>query len=261
MSRVEAPGWLGIAGLLTLVAQHAPGQIPERFTNLQVLPQETSRKELVQTMRGWASALGVRCGHCHTGGNPDTLEGVDFASDAKWEKRTARQMLRMVRALEADHLQRLDTRPSTAAATAPAPVRVACVTCHRGVARPETIDAVLKRALDVDGLEAALRKYGELRAEYLGRGSYDFSERPVNRLAEQLLDEKRVPEAAALLEMGAQYNPDAAWLQHLLGEARLAAGDRSAALRSFERALALNPQNQLTRKRVEELKAEATPRP
>ena len=41
-------------------------------------------------MRNFASGLGVRCDHCHVGGNPDTLEGFDFASDAKEAKQVAR---------------------------------------------------------------------------------------------------------------------------------------------------------------------------
>jgi tetratricopeptide (TPR) repeat protein len=235
----------------------APAQIPERFTNLQVLPRDTSRKELTQTMRGWASALGVRCGHCHSGGNPETLQGVDFASDSKWEKRTAREMLRMVRGIESRYLRKIEGRPLPAAGAAARPrLSVTCVTCHHGLARPETLDAALERVLRTDGAEAAVRTYRELRAQYLDRGSYDFSERSVNTLAERLLDEKKAGEAALLLEASAEFNKDAAWLQHLLGEARLAGGDRAGALAAFSIALALNPQNGLTRKRVEELQGE-----
>lgn len=239
--------------VLVLSTRRGQAQIPEQFTNLRVLPKDMPRKELVRTMRGWTGALGVRCGHCHTGGNPETLEGVDFASDAKWEKRTARQMLRMVRALDSDYVQRLEARPATGGPPVAAVPPVGCVTCHRGLARPETIDAVLERILAAEGPAAAVRTYKELRSKYLGRGSYDFGEGPVNMLAERLIGEKRAPEAALLLEMSAEYNPDAAWVQHLLGEARLATGDRARALTTFEHALALNPQNELTRKRVDEL--------
>ena len=241
--------------MLLLGSRPVSGQIPERFTNLEVLPKDIGRRDLVQTMREWASALGVRCGHCHTGGNPETLEGVDFASDEKWEKRTARAMLRMVRAVETDYLQRLESRPETAGAKPGPAVALACVTCHRALRRPETIDVVLARVLHEDGPEAAVRTYKELRQQYLGRGSYDFSERPVNTLAERLLHEKRSGDARRLLEMSADFNPDAAWLRHLLGEARLAEGDRAGALAAFERALALSPENTLTRKKVDELRA------
>ena len=204
---------------LSLFAGLASAQIPEKFTNLRVLQKSTSRKDLVQTMRAWTSALGVRCGHCHTGGDPETLEGVDFASDAKWEKRTARSMFRMVRAVEASYLRKIERRPVVAGAPSPTPVSLACITCHHGLARPETLAGVLDRVLKAAGPEAAVRTYKELRSQYLGRGSYDFSERQVNTLAERLLQEKRSREAVVLLEMSAEFNPDAAWQQHLLGEA------------------------------------------
>jgi len=245
--------------VLILFTRPARAQIPERFTNLEVLPKDVPRQELVQTMRDWATALGVRCAHCHHGGNPDTLEGVDFASDAKWEKRTARSMLRMVRALQADYLGKIESAPTRTDGPTPAPVTVACITCHRGLARPETLDAVLDRVLRAEGPDAAVLKYKELRSQYLGRGSYDFSERPVNGLAERLMREKRNLEAALLLEASAEFNPEAAWLQHLLGEARLAEGDRARALAAFTRALALSPQNSLTRKKLEQVKAMPEP--
>jgi tetratricopeptide (TPR) repeat protein len=251
-----------IAAALALYAVGAAAQIPDKFTNLRVLPKDISRKDLVMAMRGWATALGVRCGHCHTGGNPDTLQGVDFASDAKWEKRTAREMLRMVLAVEADYLRKIEPRPVGTGERAPAPVALACITCHHGLTRPETLDAAVERVLLAEGPEAAVRTYKDLRAKYLDRGSYDFSERSMNTLAERLMQQKRNRDAALLLEASAEFNPEAGWLQHLLGEARLADGDRAGARTAFTRALALSPENDLTRKRVQELgAADEAPRP
>jgi len=250
---------LAVAAALGLVSTRASAQVPEKFTNLQVLPKDVSRRELVQTMRGWASALGMRCGHCHTGGNPDTLEGVDFPSDAKWEKRAARTMFRMVRALNNDYVGKLEPRPVTAGQPVAPALRVDCVTCHRGVPRPETIDAVVTRVLAKDGIDAALKTYKDLRSQFLTSGTYDFGRRPLNALGERLLDEGRGPEALPLLELNTQNNPTAEWTLYLLGEARLAAGNRVGALQAFERSLVLSPQNPRTRKRVEELKGLLSP--
>ena len=36
---------------------------------------------LIQRMREFSFALGVRCQHCHAGGNGVSLEGVSFKSD------------------------------------------------------------------------------------------------------------------------------------------------------------------------------------
>jgi tetratricopeptide (TPR) repeat protein len=253
MRHEMAAGGVALLASLCVMAEPTRAQAPDRFTNLQVLPKDISRPDLSQTMRGWASALGVGCAHCHYGGNPDTLDGVDFASDAKWEKRTARSMFRMVQAVQTDYLAKMESRPLQGHAQRPAPVVVACATCHHGLVRPESLDAVLERVLQAEGPDAAVRTYEELRKEYLGRGSYDFSERSVNQLAERLMHDKRNREAAILLEASARLNPEAAWQQHLIGEARLADGDRARALAAFTRALALNPQNTLTRQRLDEL--------
>jgi tetratricopeptide (TPR) repeat protein len=239
---------------LALAFAPAQAQIPDKFTNLKVLPKDVSKAELIRTMRGWTGALGVRCGHCHTGGNPDTLEGVDFASDAKWEKRTARAMVRMVAAVNSDHLDKLEAEPAPEGGPAPAPVRVECVTCHRGISRPETIDAILARVLAKEGAEAALRTYKDLRSRYLASGSYDFSQMPLNALVERLIDEGRAADALPLMEVNAENYPNAPWTLFLLGEARLAAGDRAGALQAFERSLELAPKNARAQKRVEELK-------
>lgn len=69
--------------LLVLVATPASAQVPETFTNLQVLPETTTRPELIALMRSFSFALGVSCSNCHVtsdapGGPPD-----EFASDAK----------------------------------------------------------------------------------------------------------------------------------------------------------------------------------
>ena len=62
----------------------AEAQIPDTFTNLQVLPKDTSKAELTSTMRRFAFALGVRCEYCHVE-NAD--KKFDYATDDKQEKR------------------------------------------------------------------------------------------------------------------------------------------------------------------------------
>lgn len=48
-------------------APGAPRWQPPDPTNLQVLPKDIPKAQLVQTMRGFAMGLGVRCEHCHVG--------------------------------------------------------------------------------------------------------------------------------------------------------------------------------------------------
>ena len=61
---------LAVATAIAALALPAPvsslaAQAPEKFENLQVLPKDIARDSLLQIMRGFAFALGVRCEHCH----------------------------------------------------------------------------------------------------------------------------------------------------------------------------------------------------
>jgi hypothetical protein len=112
----------------TSAAFRAPEQLPQKFTNLSVLPKDIAPRDLVDIMKQFCFDLGVRCEHCHQGEGND-LSKFDFASDARPAKATARVMLKMVAAINTEHLKSL--------ARTPAP-NVTCYTCHRGAARPAT---------------------------------------------------------------------------------------------------------------------------
>ena len=103
----------------------ATGQIPEKFENLQVLSKDTSRMDLLTTMKNITFALGTRCWYCHDG-EGDDLSTFNFASDAKPTKATARSMMKMVHDINTNHISKLDTDH-----------KVTCYTCHRGKTEPE----------------------------------------------------------------------------------------------------------------------------
>jgi hypothetical protein len=69
--------------------------IPDTFTNLQVLPKDTSKPELVQSMKSFALTFEKRCSFCHVA--TDDLSEADFASDEKETKKKARELLRFIR--------------------------------------------------------------------------------------------------------------------------------------------------------------------
>lgn len=108
-------------------AQQNP--IPETFRNLQVLPKDITRAQLVPIMRDFAMNLGVRCEHCHLGEGND-LSKFDFASDARPAKAVARKMLWLTRTINESLSQ------SLGAPAADAGPRVTCFTCHRGAVKP-----------------------------------------------------------------------------------------------------------------------------
>lgn len=229
---------------LVLAAVPAAAQIPDQFTNLQVLPKDIKKEKLIEVMRDFAGGLGVRCTYCHVGEGGPTLANMEFASDEMEKKKTARLMLQMVRAINGDYLMKLGPEHKT---------RVECVTCHRGMTEPETLDALLDEVIEEKGADAAVARYRELRERYYGHGGYDFSERTLNRLGENLLKEKKAREAAMMLDLNAEFHPDSAFNRYLLGEAYLAGGDKEKAKASFQKALELAPENPQAKKRLEEL--------
>lgn len=91
---------------------------PQQLKNVRLL-KGMSRSQLVRTMQFMSASLGVTCDFCHVF-KPDG-EG-NFPSDDKEEKRTARDMIRLVINSNARFFH---DRPV-----------VSCNTCHRGSTRP-----------------------------------------------------------------------------------------------------------------------------
>jgi len=104
------------------------GQAPPPPQNLQVLPKDIPREELIATMRGYTAGLGVQCNYCHVqegrGGRND------FATDEKQPKKTARVMITMM-----NHVN--ETLASGLGKSAADITKVQCATCHRGEAIPK----------------------------------------------------------------------------------------------------------------------------
>ena len=219
-------------------------QVPDEFTNLKVLPKDIGKRELVGIMRQFAGGLGVRCTHCHPGKNPGTLEGVDFASDELKAKKVSREMMKMVGEIN-DRL--------VPAAGIEAPVRVRCVTCHRGVTEPESLDRLLLSVAQHKGVDAAIGKYRELREQYYGSGAYSFAAGTLNTVAESLARERDdLTGAITFMKVNVEVNPDAAYSHLLLGQFQAEHGDQEAAIASMEKSLELQPDNAYARKLLEQ---------
>src|SRR5690349_17744028 len=82
-----------IAGFLA-TAQWATAQVPDKFSNLQFFRKDISKADLMAHMRGFSFALDVRCSYCHVEKSAKELD-LDYASDDKQTKKTARLMLAM----------------------------------------------------------------------------------------------------------------------------------------------------------------------
>lgn len=105
-----------------------------RPKNLQVLPKDISGHDLIATMRGFTKALGVECSFCHA--EDATTHHLDFASDAKPQKTTARTMMRMTAEINSKYLSTVNDPDAS-----PEVKTVTCGTCHRGNSMPMPFSA------------------------------------------------------------------------------------------------------------------------
>lgn len=227
---------------------------PPTPRNLRVLPADTAPAAVIETMKGWALALGVRCTHCHVGNEGEPLTKFDFASDEKTPKRVARAMVELVASTNA----KLASLPAVRGETTPA-LTVSCGTCHRGVSRPQPIEDWLSGRLATDGVAATIADYRKLRGELAARGAYDFSWRPLLALA-QTHTASAPDTSRALLELASEVDPAAAPLLALV-EIELAADNRTAAIAALRRAITLEPNDRSLVRRLRGLEEAAAPTP
>jgi len=211
-------------------------QWPEKAENLQVLPQDLGGQDLRRVMLGFSDALGVNCYHCHVGAPDKQLVDFDFVSDENPAKTTARTMLKMVRAINDDHLS--GVVPSEGER-----MEVTCNTCHRGVPRPGAIAVLLWNTTQREGVEAAVEQYHELRERHYGRGGYDFSEGMLNGLGYRFLGEGKIKQALAVFRLNVEQFPQASNPWDSLAEAYASQGDTVRAITYYSRSLELDPDN------------------
>jgi hypothetical protein len=123
-------GSLGIAAQAPQAAPPQGGGAPQPPPqNLQVLPKDMPRAQVVQIMQNFSAALGVTCNHCHVFVGPNDPMN-DFAGDTKPTKNVARAMMRMVREINPAIAKSVPAKAADQVAA------VGCATCHRGAAIP-----------------------------------------------------------------------------------------------------------------------------
>lgn len=117
-----------LAAKIRAAMNEAPDESPAGSQNNESDPQKSSEKvfknvqvlagipsdQLISAMQFMASSLGVECNYCHVEGH--------FEKDDKKAKRTAREMIKMMEAINADSFS--DRR------------EVTCYSCHRGAPTP-----------------------------------------------------------------------------------------------------------------------------
>ncbi len=227
-----------------LMAGGAQAQVPDQFTNLKVFPKDVGKRELVDAMKDFSAALGVRCTHCHVQKAPGDFSSIDWATDELDHKKVARGMMAMVGEINKKLL------PAAGEKNA----QVSCITCHRGLTDPATLDQVLLEVTEKEGAPAAAAKYKELRQDYYGTGSYDFSPETLGQVAQVLAQEKGDMNAAmTMVDLNLEMNPKDAESHLMKAHMLQAKGDTAGALASVNKALELDPENEQAKKMLEQL--------
>jgi hypothetical protein len=240
------------AALATLPAAplfaQAPGHWPpDSLINVKVIPCSTPVMQVVGIMRNFAGALGVRCQFCHVGEEGMPLAQFDFAKDEKRTKLTARQMMRMVEEVN----RRLDTLPEHAQMKSH--VEVTCMTCHRGVSRPMSLEQLIQETAQTAGADSAARAYRALRERYYGRAAYDFGEPTLDIAAFRLARAGKYDEAFAVLRLNEEQFPASSNLSTFRGNINLMRGDTAAAIAAFREAVRRDSTNGEAQGRLRQL--------
>lgn len=205
-----------------------------RFATLAAMLAAPAAIAQTVNMQEVAAALGVKCEYCHA---PQ--------SRAKFE--IGRAMIAMTRDLNTQVI---------AATGKPAneTTRVACITCHRGVAIPGQLSDILARTAFEKGPDAAVAQYRDLRAQYYGRQSYDFGEDTLFDAAQKVLRVKP-GSSIPLLQLNLEFYPKAVRNYAQIAFAYTRDLDDESAIAALEKALEIEPENGAIRGQLEQLKS------
>ena len=218
---------------------------PPPMSNLQIFPKDAPREQVLQTMQAFTQALGVQCNYCHVqegrGGRND------FASDEKTPKKAARGMMLLAREVNAK-------LPEAVGKAADATTRVGCATCHRGVPIPKQITDIVTDAAANGGAAAGLAKFKELRTQFYGGQSYDFSEGSLVTIAQRANAASKADDAIAYLNANLEYYPKSARTYVTMAAVKNAKGDKPGAIAALEKAVELDPNNAQAKTALEALK-------
>ncbi len=218
---------------------------PPPMTNLQLIPKDTPREQVIATMQAFTQSLGVQCNYCHVqegrGGRND------FASDEKPTKKAARGMMVLAREINGK-------LPDAIGKPAAETTRVGCATCHRGVPIPKQIADIVTDAAASGGAAAGLARYKELRDKFYGGQSYDFSEASLVAIAQRANAAGKTDDALAYLNANLDYFPKSARTYQVIAIVKNAKGDKPGAIAALEKAVELDPNNMQAKTQLENLK-------
>jgi len=201
-------------------------------------------------MQNFNAALGVNCTYCHNSEPPVDNPKNDFASDEKETKKKARVMLALARDVNMK-LQSELGKPANQL------TNVQCVTCHRGVAIPKQLTAIMMETAGKDGVAKALQQYQELRKEYYGAQAYDFTDASLFAAANQSLGANKPDDAIAFAQLNLAFHANSARSYQVMSQAYQRKNDKDKAIQALEKAVEVDPMNQGYKNQLQQLKAGA----
>ena len=179
---------------LTILVLSGLAIAQEEFKNLEILPKDIKRPQLMKIMRTWSGDLGVRCSHCHWGPT-DKFKDLVFESEKKETKKTAREMYRMVTRINRNFFEKRDNQ-------------ISCYTCHHGTSDPRKLDDILLEAYAEGGITRVDQTYRALRKRYHGMGAYNFGPwAGLTTLAGELFAQERYGDMKLVHQLNLEFNP------------------------------------------------------
>ena len=103
------------------------------------------------------------------------------------------------------------------------------------------------------GVTSAIEHYKALKRDF--PNEYIFSAQELNNLGYHLLNEKKkIKDAIEIFKLNVEFYPKDANAYDSLGEAYMIAGEKTLAIKNYEKSLELNPNNTNAREKLESLK-------
>jgi tetratricopeptide (TPR) repeat protein len=119
---------------------------------------------------------------------------------------------------------------------------------------PKQIADIVTDAAASGGATAGLAKYKELRTQFYGGQSYDFSEGSLILIAQRANTANKADDALAYLNANLEYFPKSARTYVTMAQVKNAKSDKPGAIAALEKAVELDPNNAQAKAQLETLK-------
>jgi len=208
------------------------------------LAAQAPQREPLPNMQTLAEGLGVTCEYCHA---PRGTATATEAPTGPSKISVAKQMIAMTKELNT----RVETATSKAAGAA---TKVECFTCHRGVPIPRQLGDIMWETATKQGAPAAVSQYRDLRTRFYGKAAYDFSEQTLLTLSQRVAN-IRPDDAITFAKLNIEFYPTSSASYQALAFAHTRKVDDPSAIAALEKAVELDPANNVARGQLEQLKS------